>query len=358
MWKQYIGKVGLLAIVTLLGCGQVPQLGIETLEMTISIPAGSGNEGCVKETASIVRHRLLNHGLSENEFKITQNGNGLTVRAERLPSGQRVAKLLSQRGDLGFWVTYENSEIYPYLAQIDALLLEKGIGLDPTLPVKDGAEKVPSLIDKFGTDSLDALDDLYQQHPLFRVLNTSANNEGLFKGPVVGYVAEADKAKVMEYLTMEEAAVILPIDLKLMWTAKPINEADPDQVYQVVALKLRRQDGKPAMNGDAIEKASCEFGGPDGKSPEVTFQFDEEGARDWMILTRNNVGRSLAITMDDRVFSYPTVQGEIAGGRASITGNFSVEEAQDMANMLLAKAYPCPVEVTDVKISKLFSNNP
>jgi len=177
------------------------------------------------------------------------------------------------------------------------------------------------------------------------VLQPAASQEGLFRGPVVGYASVRDTAKVNAYLNHERVRSIIPRDLKLLWTIKPINN-EPTQVHQLVAIKVTSRDGNAPLSGDGIADANKDFG-QFGASPEVSMLMTPEGSNIWKKLTGENVGKSIAIVLDDYVYSFPTVQGEIAGGRSSITGNFTIKEAEDLATVLKAGKLPAPARIVE-----------
>jgi SecD/SecF fusion protein len=162
------------------------------------------------------------------------------------------------------------------------------------------------------------------------------------KGPVVGYALIKDTSKVNAILAMAKVKAILPKELKLLWNVKPPTKES--KALELVAMKVTSRDGKAPLDGAAISDARQDFGQFGGK-PEISMNMNPEGAKTWKRLTGENVGKSVAIVLDDYVYSFPTVQGEIAGGRSSITGNFEINEAKDLANILKAGKLPAPARI-------------
>ena len=146
---------------------------------------------------------------------------------------------------------------------------------------------------------------------------------------------------------MYEVKNILPRDVRFAWTVKPY---DPDgRFVQLVALKVTSRDGKAAMEGDVITDARTDFGQING-TPEVSMTMNAEGARMWKRLTADNIGKSVAIVLDNYVYSFPTVQAEISGGRSQITGNFTINEASDLSNILKSGKLPAPARIIEEAI--------
>ncbi len=194
--------------------------------------------------------------------------------------------------------------------------------------------------------------ELRRKNPLFAVFQPS--NQA--KGPIVGTALVADTAAVNNYLRSAAARSLLPADVKLAWTAKPesfdTQEGGKVQVLSLYALKVPR-GGKPRLDGSSIVSANQDF---DFKGAvEVNMQMDAEGAQVWRLMTGENIGRVVAIALDDHVYSGPVVQGEISGGRSSISMgsgdlNKQIKEAEDLANILKAGALPAPARIIDETI--------
>lgn len=197
------------------------------------------------------------------------------------------------------------------------------------------------------TAAAKTFEEFARKNPLFAILRPAIfqNEQGQYtyqEGPVVGYIAIKDTGKLNRYLAMPEVQKILPKNLKLLYTAKPYDEEK--KFLQVVAIKVTRRDGKAPLEGDVVVDAVQDFGQFGGK-PEVQLKMNPSGANAWKLLTRDNIGKSIAIVLDNHVYSFPTVQTEIAGGISQITGNFTIEEAQDLANILKSGKLPAPARI-------------
>ncbi|MCF8258103.1 MAG: protein translocase subunit SecDF [Flavobacteriales bacterium] len=315
-------------------------------------------EAAIEQAFQVLRTRIDKFGVTQPNIQRLEGSDRIQVELPGVNDPERVRKLLQGTAKLEFWETYDNNEVYGILAEANALLrdIEKGTTTTEVDTAKvetvkeEKAEGEKSLVDKLATDTntVDsdvALDEMRKENPLFAVLQPAASQEGLFSGPVVGYASVRDTAKVNAYLNNERVRSIIPRDLKLLWTIKPIND-EATQVHQLVAIKVTSRDGLPPLSGDGIADANKDFG-QFGASPEVSMLMTPEGANVWKKLTGENVGKSIAIVLDDYVYSFPTVQGEIAGGRSSITGNFTIKEAEDLATVLKAGKLPAPARIVE-----------
>lgn len=318
-------------------------------------------EAAIEQAFQVLRTRIDKFGVTQPNIQRLEGSDRIQVELPGVTDPERVRKLLQGTAKLEFWETYENGDVYGFLSEANAIIRDVEKGADSALQdteatsedVKaepDTAEK--SLTDLFAdgedVESDLALDEMRKDNPLFSVLQPAASQEGLFRGPVVGYAAARDTAKVNAYLNNDRVRAIMPRDLKFLWTIKPIND-EPTRVHQLVAVRVTSRDGLAPLSGEAIADANKDFG-QFGASPEVNMLMTPEGASIWRKLTADNVGKSIAIVLDDYVYSFPTVQGEISGGRSSITGNFTIAEAEDLATVLKAGKLPAPARIVEEAI--------
>lgn len=305
-------------------------------------------EGAIDNSFNVLRTRIDRFGVVQpNIQKLSQSGR-ILIELPGIKEPERVRKLLQGSANLEFWETYDFSEILPAFAQINneyAKLAEANKEKQETKSEKQKSDDIDALLN----DSIEAveaqaeaIEEYKAKNPLFAILNPSINAQGqAFRGPVVGMVLYTDTARVMEMLNSTIAKQILPHDLRLRWTVKAIDEAET--VYQLVALKAQR-DGRPSLEGDVITDAKADFGQLSAYA-NVSMSMNAEGAKAWQRITKDNIGKSIAIVLDNYVYSFPTVQNEIAGGNSQITGNFTVEEAKDLANTLKSGKMPAPARI-------------
>ena len=318
-------------------------------------------DGAINNSFKVLRTRIDRFGVVQpNIQKLSQTGR-ILIELPGIKDPERVRKLLQGSANLEFWETYDLAEILPQLVQINAEVAKVNATTEAVnTPAEEAKEEVKAEADADDIDALvdniaakdsaaeaeadqeAALEQYKKQNPLFAVLNPSVNQAGqAYRGPVVGTVHYTDTAKVMAMLNSSMAKSILPRELRLCWTVKAIDDAET--FYQLVALKAQT-NGRPSLEGDVITDARADFGQTSAYA-NVSMSMNAEGARDWQRITRDNIGKSIAIVLDGYVYSFPTVQNEIAGGNSQITGNFTVEEAKDLANTLQSGKMPAPARI-------------
>ena len=218
-----------------------------------------------------------------------------------------------------------------------------------------------SLLEQLGGDDSESDKSLGQgqsltqfasENPLFALLRPAIFQDESGKyfpgdGPVVGYVAIKDTGKVMGYLLSQKLKSIFPRDIRFMWVNKPYDEAK--KFVQLVAIRVTSRDGRAPLEGDVIIDARQDYG-QFSNQPEISMTMNSEGAKIWKRMTSENIGKSIAIVLDNYVYTFPNIIGEIPNGRSSITGAFTIKEAQDIANILKAGKLPAPARIVEEAI--------
>jgi SecD/SecF fusion protein len=330
-------------------------------------------DNAIDNAFNILRTRIDRFGVAQPNIQQLQTKGRILIELPGVKDADRVRKLLQGTANLEFWETWENSEVYPYLLKANQRLREMNetgentvdktaAKTTETAAAKPESKTAEAKKDTTGTGLLNELDqaqtkdslaagsaaDIAKNFPLFSVLSPNTSRDGqLFRGPVVGYAHFKDTARVDQYLKMPQIRSIFPRNMIFRWTAKSMDKEG--NFYQLVALKVTNRDGKAPLTGDAVADARQEFG-QNRATSEISMTMNSEGAKTWARLTRENVGKSIAIVLDGLVQSFPTVQGEITGGRSSITGNFTVNEAKDLANMLKSGKMPAPAHIVQEEI--------
>ena len=316
-------------------------------------------QGAIDNSFNVLRTRIDRFGVVQpNIQKLSQTGR-ILIELPGIKEPERVRKLLQGSANLEFWETYDLSEILPQLSQINSEFAAQNASTEAAqaeaAPVQEevkaeAADELDALVEDLAADSLAqseadqqaAYEEYKKANPLFAALQPAVSAAGQpFQGPVVGTAHYTDTAKVMAMLNSQVAKSLLPRELRLCWTVKAIDEAE--SFYQLVALKSQTS-GRPSLEGDVITDARADFGQTSAYA-NVSMTINAEGARDWQRITRDNIGKSIAIVLDGYVYSFPTVQNEIAGGSSQITGNFTVEEAKDLANTLNSGKMPAPARI-------------
>jgi SecD/SecF fusion protein len=304
----------------------------------------------IDNSFEIIRTRIDRFGVAQPNIQQLQTAGRILVELPGVDDPKRVRKLLQGTANLEFWETYDNSEVYQYLAQANQKIAEiQSIKTQPTATPADTTKAATtgnSLLNeldksaKTDTSAVGKAAEMNKQFPLFSILSPSSTPQGqLYPGAAVGTSMWKDTATVNSYLKMDQVRALMPRNLAFKWTAKAIDTEE--KFYRLIAIKVTGRDGRAPLEGDVITDARQDYADM-GSRPEVSMTMNSEGAKVWARLTKDNVGKSIAIVLDGYVRSYPNVNGEITGGRSSITGLESVEEAKDLANILKSGKMPAP----------------
>ena len=217
--------------------------------------------------------------------------------------------------------------------------------------VSDTTKKDQSLLDLIEKDTTAAAEattreEFALQNPLFGLLNPRVNEQGQpLPSSMIGLASSKDTAKVNAYLKMNQIKALFPRDLRFACGARIlINMILQKHYYELHAIKITTRDGRPPLDGDVITSARTSSG-VTGSEVKVDMSMNAEGAKTWARMTRENVDRCIAVVLDGYVRSYPRVQNEITGGSTEITGDFTIEEADDLANILKSGKLPAPAKI-------------
>ncbi|MDC1107192.1 protein translocase subunit SecDF, partial [Prolixibacteraceae bacterium] len=304
-------------------------------------------DNAISNSFNILRSRIDRFGVAQPNIQQLQTKGRILVELPGIKDPERVRKLLQGTAKLEFWETYANAEVAPILGQLNQRLYEYNEANAPKEEVKaeDKTDaKEGDLVETMKNDSTQAnMEEMAKRAPLFRVLNPMVSQTGeAFDGPVVGMAHIKDTAQVNKILAMPEIKNMIPSSMKLAWGSQATQKGG--SVFNLYALKVSNRDGSAALSGDVVVDARQEFGQNKATS-EVSMTMNAEGAKAWSLLTRRNIKKSIAIVLDGYVKSAPNVQNAIEGGRSQITGNFSIEEAKDLANMLKSGKLPAPAHI-------------
>lgn len=308
-------------------------------------------QSAIDNSFNVLRTRIDRFGVVSPNIQRLETAGRILVELPGVKEPERVRKLLQGSANLEFWETYKLPEIYQQLAAADAALANVLSASNDTTTVATETE-APAVQDsiKAGSDDsasalLDSIKgkdnaevnpseaEFAKMHPLFAVLQINQYNGQLAPSAIVGFARASDMEKINEYLSYKQVKDALPRNLSLKWGVKAMDEKG--QFFELYALKVTNRDGSPALGGDVVTDAKADFVQQPGiSSQEVSMSMNAEGAKAWARLTKENINRSIAIVLDGMVYSAPNVSGEITGGQSSITGNFTPEEAKDLANVL------------------------
>ncbi len=311
-------------------------------------------ESAVANSYNVLRNRIDRFGVTQPSIQQLGNTGRILVELPGVKEPERVRKLLQGTASLEFWPTFDNADIAPYLQEADAALaatVEPDSALVADADVKEAVSDSSSVLsDEVNASASDAkaLEEYRKAHPLFAVLQPS----GFRSGACIGFANGSDTAKVNRLLNQPEVKGIFPPEFRPVWSVKPSTYVKGGNIFELVAIKVATRDGKAPLDGGAVTDARVSYNGQgvNKGNPSVSMTMNAEGASIWARLTKDNVGHQIAIVLDDLVYSYPNVNSAITGGSSEITGNFDVEEATDLANVLNSGKLPAPAKIIQEQV--------
>ena len=274
-------------------------------------------KSAVDNSFNVLRNRIDRFGVTQPNIQQVGNSGKILIELPGVKDPERVRKLLQGTASLEFWPTYQGNEVDLY--SVDA--------------------RVAEILSNLGDSTAVA-------NPLFQVLSPSG-----WDNACIGFAAGVDTATVNRYLAM--AQDVLPQGFRGMWSVKPTDLVKGSNLYELVAIKANSRDGKAPLDGGVVTDARVNFNGAQqggNGAPSVSMTMNAEGASIWARLTKDNIGKQVAIVLDGLVYSYPTVNTEITGGSSEITGNFDVQEAEDLANVLKSGKLPAPATIIQEQV--------
>ena len=298
-------------------------------------------DAAIAASFNILRSRIDHFGVTQPNIQRLPNSNRILVELPGVKEPERVRKLLQGSASLEFWVTYTTDEVLPILAEADALIKQSTEAPAEEQAAEATTEAASDLVSEVAnaTTTEEAVEGASrfsrEQNPLFALLDPSYSG-----GAIVGAAAAADMTAINEYLARPEIQNLFPADLKFMWGIKG------EEVFggRFALYALRSVDGKPAMDGSAVSTAQSQYSDRSANA-EVNLIMNSNGASQWAQLTGQNIGKPIAIVLDGYVYSAPNVINKIEGGSSRITGNFTIQEADDLANVLKSGKVPAPARI-------------
>ena len=307
------------------------------------------SESAISNSFNVLRNRIDRFGVTQPNIQKLGNSGRILVELPGVKEPERVRKLLQGTASLEFWATYPNEEIEGYLAEANALLAEMqeaeavpAVEAEETVASEDAllAEELKQAENETAAEA-----EMLKQNPLFSLLQPS----GARGYACIGYAHYADTAQINKIFAMPQIKQLFPPEFKPMWTVKPSEMDANGNIFELVAIKATSRDGKAPLDGGVVTDARVQYGNT-GATPQVSMSMNTEGANIWARMTKENIGRQIAIVLDGMVYSYPNVQNEITGGSSQITGNFTLEEAEDLANVLKSGKLPAPATIIQEQV--------
>ena len=311
-------------------------------------------DDAISASFNIIRSRIDHFGVTQPNIQRLPNSNRILVELPGVKEPERVRKLLQGTASLEFWTTYNGQDLLPALLSADRAIkinYAEEVSSEETpseaktadASVKDA--ETPALVsevaaaDKKNEETAVQNTGRYnrEQNPLLALLNPDYAG-----GAVIGGAVTADMATIDKYLALPEVRDCFPSDVRFKWAIKPDENADGRVLLYVI--KFERSDGRAPLDGSVISDAR-EMYSQHGATAEVSMSMNSNGISEWAQLTAQNVGKCIAIVLDGYVYSAPVVRQKIEGGNSSISGNFTIQEAQDLANVLKSGKVPAPARI-------------
>lgn len=317
-------------------------------------------QAAIDNSFNVLRTRIDRFGVVQPNIQTLENSMGrIMIELPGIKDPERVRRLLQGSANLEFWETYQASEILPYLTTVEDVVRSTRSGKsssDSTAVAEAAApkdtaaaatsasesSKLASLLKSSAanTESKNTAatnEKAAEEHPLFYYLQPAQGSTGC----MIGYAR--DTAAINACFAMPEVQKQLPRDLRLKWSVKPAEFDPTGKIFELYAIKSTERDGRAPLEGDVVVGAQADFN-QQGQQV-VSMRMNSEGARQWAQLTKRNIGRCIAIVLDNYVYSAPVVNTEITGGSSEISGNFTPEEAKDLANVLRSGKMPAPAHI-------------
>ena len=326
----------------------------------------SESDDAIAASYDILRSRIDRFGVTSPNIQRLPNSNRILVELPGVKEPERVRKLLQGSASLEFWETYSTNELIGALEQADALL--RNIKASEVVATEEVAEEATeeaaeaeenALVAEVADQAAEAvategmsIEEQEKLNPLFvrlypGAVYADANN------PIIGYATSTDTTIVNKYLAMPQIKALFPRDVRFMWSVKPYENkraaaegiADPfDGKFELFAVKVNTFDGKAPLDGSVVVDATADYA-RQGADAEVSMTMNSEGMQKWAQLTGQNIGRAIAIALDGYIYSAPNVLSAIDGGQSRITGNFTINEAKDLANVLKSGKVRAPSRI-------------
>ena len=319
-------------------------------------------KAAIDNSYNVLRTRIDRFGVVQPNIQRLEDRMGrIMVELPGIKEPERVRKLLQGSANLEFWETYNASEVVQYLQTADAKLRSTLSTSTPETTVVEEQPEVETAEEEQTSSLRESLQSqlqgdnapksetanqaqLRKDYPLLSILGVNTSGQG----PIVGWAAAKDTAEVNKLLAMKEVASEFPKELRLKWGVSPTDASADVMTYELYAIKSTERSGKAPLEGDVVDDAKNDYD-QYGK-PAVSMAMNTDGSRKWALLTRQNIGKSIAIVLDGYVYSAPAVSNEITGGRSQITGNFTPEQAKDLANVLKSGKMPAPAQIVQEDI--------
>jgi len=292
----------------------------------------------MNKSSEVINKRLINFfGIPQESIKLDVSENQILLTIHNVDTSKihLITNVITGNNKLEFWETYENSEIIGYLTKANNLLREMQT---PGSPVKQESVK---------TAAPDTRKKFKDGNPLFSILGQRVTTSGQpLPSCMIGIADQKDTALIMKYFKMDQIKAIFPADIKFYWSSNPYKYDPTKTLYGLHAIKVTTSDKQAPLDGSVIVSANATTLS-DNSDVKIGLTMDPDGTKTWAKITRDNIGRCIAVIYNGHVRSYPRVQAEIWGGKTEITGDFTIGEANDLVNILKSGELPFKLKISE-----------
>ena len=322
-------------------------------------------QSAVDNSFNVVRNRIDKFGVVQPNIQKLEGQSGrIMVEMPGVKEPERVRKLLQGSANLEFWETYNSQEIYPLLAQLNQKYAALNGNATADTTAVAAADSTAAAVDTTAAATNDLAAKLAASKKADKTVDAQTKAAALKQNPlfavfqpvpqglaIVGYANARDTSDVNKVIYSDIAASVLPAECKLRWGAKAEDfggENTKGDIFALYALKITEPNGRAPLEGDVITSSKDDF--DQMGHPSVSMQMNSDGARRWSQITKQNIGRGVAIVLDDAVYSAPRILTQIDGGNSQITGNFTIEDTKDLANTLNSGKMPAPTRIVQEEV--------
>ncbi|MEO5943015.1 MAG: protein translocase subunit SecDF [Ferruginibacter sp.] len=327
--NSYIQQNGANKLASLFA-GPGKDVKVEDNDATVISKIKTVADGAINQTYKILLKRIDKFGVAQPNINLDASKGIINVELAGITDAERVRKYLQSSANLQFWEVYNIGEIAEPLKTADNNLHNylNGVSAGDTSALKDSA-KIK-----------------LNQNPFFRIINPiepQQDKNGVHYAAAIGSVAYQDTSTLNSYLNNDVVKNAMPANLKFLYGAEEKSAKGNQRFFPLYAIKMIAGSDKAPLEGDGVDEAKQDY--DESGRPAIKMNMTSVGAKTWARLTGKNIGRPIAIALDDIVYTAPNVNGAIEGGNSEISGSFTVEEAQDLANILKSGKLDAPAKI-------------
>jgi SecD/SecF fusion protein len=352
------GFTALLIILFSYGCFRKESYSIK-MTITPEQIINSLTPNDLEDASSIIRNRMIAFGIKDENINCEVSTDKIILSLTGIDTGkvETIKEIITTTVDIGFWETYDNSEVITYLINANSKSKELNLGEEfrpYRKPAADSADKDELLLHMVDSSSITAREEFNLENPVFAILYPRVDETGTaLPSCLIGLSDVEDTLKVMQLLSRDEIRNLFPRNLKFLWSRDPYRYDKSGRLYELHAIKVNTYDDRPVLDGEVIPEVEV-ISDRGGINVRLRLMMTREGAAKWSAITRNNIDRFIAVSLDDKIITYPRVMNEITGGNTEITGNFTLPEAQYLAAVLSSGGMlmPFKLKIIDLQMEK------